>query len=110
MLPLIVWAMGIARGSDVVLEAMETEMQRTMEAWDGEEGAPYFMSYRVRDRTQDTITARYGAVFKQQSRHHKHDEPQRRIPQHEWQGQLDSAPAACFGSLSHRINYFARCR
>lgn len=47
---------------DVLLDALHTELDRTMAAWKGEPDAPYFLSYRVTDQTTWTVSARYGAL------------------------------------------------
>lgn len=59
------WWFAIARAEpapDVLLDALTTELDRTMSAWEGQPDAPYFLSYRVTDQTGWTVSARYGAL------------------------------------------------
>ena len=47
---------------DPLLVALESELSRTMTAWEGEEDAPYFLSYRVSDSQTWRLNTRYGAI------------------------------------------------
>jgi len=51
-----------AADPDPLLVALEAELDRTMEAWEGAEDAPYFLSYRVSDMERWSLSARYGAI------------------------------------------------
>lgn len=51
-----------AADPDPLLVALEAELDRTMEAWEGAEDAPYFLSYRVSDMETWSLAARYGAI------------------------------------------------
>jgi len=53
--------------ADPVLDALTTELDRTMTAWEGEEDAPYYVSYRVNDYTAWNISARHGALSTSQA-------------------------------------------
>lgn len=52
----------IAAEPDPLLDALDAELDRTMSAWEGEEDAPYFLSYRVSDTVRWRLSARYGAI------------------------------------------------
>jgi hypothetical protein len=47
---------------DPLLDALDAELDRTMSAWEDEEDAPYFLSYRVSDTVRWRLSARYGAI------------------------------------------------
>ena len=51
-----------AADPDPLLVALESELSRTMSAWEGEEDAPYFLSYRVSETANWRLSARYGAI------------------------------------------------
>ena len=53
---------GASPGEDLLLEALELELERTMEAYEGQEGAPYYLGYRVADQEHWKLSARYGAL------------------------------------------------
>ena len=52
----------LAAEPDPLLVALDAELDRTMSAWEGEEDAPYFLSYRVSDTARWRLSARYGAI------------------------------------------------
>ena len=52
----------LAAEPDPLLVALDAELSRTMSAWEGEEDAPYFLSYRVSDTVRWRLSARYGAI------------------------------------------------
>ena len=59
-------AMSAQADDDVVLAALDTELARTLSAWEGQEMAPYFISYRVEDEVTTQIVARSGALASSQ--------------------------------------------
>jgi TldD protein len=56
---------------DELLAALDTELQRTMAAWEGAEAAPYYLSYRVVDTRTWTVSARYGAIDDDRTDRHR---------------------------------------
>jgi TldD protein len=48
--------------ADPILEALTGELERTTAAWEGEEDAPYYLSYRVSDLHSWNVSARHGAL------------------------------------------------
>ena len=50
-------------GEDPVLDALDAELSRTLEAWEGVEDAPYFLGYGVVDTQRASVAARYGALY-----------------------------------------------
>ena len=59
LLLLAVWAHA---ADDPLLDALDTELTQTMEAWEGKERAPYFLAFRAVDQTRTSISARSGAL------------------------------------------------
>lgn len=55
-------AAALAGGDDPLLQALEAELDRTMEAWEGAPDAPYYLGYRVADFQSWSLSARYGAL------------------------------------------------
>jgi predicted Zn-dependent protease len=49
-------------GEDPVLDALATEVDRTMTAWVGAEHAPYYLAYRAVDSRSSHTVARYGVL------------------------------------------------
>jgi hypothetical protein len=52
----------LAVAADPVLDALDTELARTVEAWKGQEEAPYYIGYRVTDGTWWDVEALHGAL------------------------------------------------
>lgn len=57
--------------SDPLLDALQTELDRTMEGWEGAEDAPYALSYRVVDQRSWTLEARSGALAEDSRSHER---------------------------------------
>jgi predicted Zn-dependent protease len=55
-------ARALAQSDDPVFSALDTELQRTMAAWQGAPDAPYYLGYRVTDATHWSVAAIYGAL------------------------------------------------
>jgi predicted Zn-dependent protease len=52
----------LAAADEPILEALQAELARTMQAWEGQEDAPYFLGYRVSDSFQVELRAEQGAL------------------------------------------------
>ncbi len=68
MLTLLI-ALAAFAADDPVLEALDTELGRTMVAWEGVEDAPYYLGYRIVDIQRATVSARYGALYGSNENH-----------------------------------------
>jgi len=82
--------------ADPVLEALTTELDRTMTAWEGEEDAPYYLTYRVNDYRSWSVTARHGALSSSQENRGRILDVSARVGSYE----LDSRHAVRGGSFS----------
>ncbi len=58
---------GLVLASDSVLDALESELARTVEAWGGQERAPYYLAYKVTDGTWWDVEAVHGALSRSEA-------------------------------------------
>lgn len=55
------WILGMALAAeDPLVDALKDELDRTMQAFDGQDDAPYFLSYRVVEARSVRLGSRYG--------------------------------------------------